>query len=85
MTTQQLKDSVRFLGCYSEAAAKQWLKQNPKATYTTADLSNLLGFLRSRQSQGKTKRCQTVAEAMISEKQRQQELPRKSRQLSVWA
>ena len=84
MNSQQLKDSVRFLGCYTEAAAKQWLKQHPKSNYTTADLSSLLGFLRSRQHR-KSDRCQTVAEAMINEKQRQQELPRKSRQLSVWA
>ena len=84
MTSQQLKNSLRTLGCYSEAAAKQWLKQHPKDTYTTADLCGLLGFLRSRQKQP-AKRSQTVAEAMNSEKQRQAELPRKSRKFSVWA
>jgi hypothetical protein len=85
MTSKQVKEMLRSLKCYSEAFANQWLKQHPKANYTSADLSSLLAFLRNRQSQRQAKRCQTVAEAMISEKQRQQELPRKSRQLSVWA
>jgi hypothetical protein len=85
MNSKQLKELLRGLKCYSETAANQWLKQHPSKSYSNADLGRLLAFLRSRREQGESKRCRTVAEAIQAEKQRQGQLPRKSRQLSVWS